>query len=69
VLLLGLGIDELSMVPASIPAVKELIRSVTRSQALELAQMALSCETAAEVLKHCRALISKVAPEILELVK
>lgn len=68
-LLLGLGIDELSMVPASIPAVKELIRSATLSQALELAKTALSCETAPEVLKHCRALITKVAPEILELVK
>jgi phosphotransferase system enzyme I (PtsI) len=68
-LLMGLGIDELSMVPASVPAVKELIRSVTRVQALELAQTALSCETAQEVLKHCRALVAKVAPEILELVK
>ncbi len=68
-LLLGLGVDELSMVPSSVPAVKELIRRVTRVQAQELAQMALTCETATEVLKHCRALVSKVAPEILELVK
>jgi phosphotransferase system enzyme I (PtsI) len=68
-LLVGLGVDELSMVSASVPAVKELIRSVTRAQAIDLAQTALSCETASEVLKHCRALIAKVAPEILELVK
>ncbi len=68
-LLIGLGIDELSMVPASVPAVKELIRGVTHKQAIELANTALTCETAAEVLKHCRLLISKVAPEILELVK
>lgn len=67
-LLVGLGIDELSMASSSVPAVKDLIRSVTRSQAAELAQTALSCETAAEVLKHCRALVLKVAPEILELV-
>lgn len=68
-LLLGLGIDELSMSSSSIPAVKDLIRSVTFPQAVELAQTALSCETASEVLKHCRALTAKVAPEILELVK
>ncbi len=68
-LLLGLGIDELSMVPASVPAVKELIRRVTLVEARDLAQTALSCETATEVLRHCRALIAKVAPEILELVK
>lgn len=68
-LLMGLGIDELSMTSTSVPAVKELIRRATRAQAVELAQTALSCENAAEVLKHCRALVLKVAPEILELVK
>lgn len=68
-LLLGLGIDELSMAPASVPAVKDMIRSVTWKQAQELARTALTAETAAEVLQHCCDLTGQVAPEILELTK
>lgn len=68
-LLLGLGVDELSMAPASVPAVKSVIRNATLVQARQLARVALAAETAAEVLQHCQRLTSKVAPEILELVK
>ncbi len=68
-LLLGLGIDELSMAPAALPAVKEMIRSVTLVQAKRLAEGALREDTAAGVLAHCRELMARVAPEILELVK
>ena len=68
-LLIGLGVDELSMAPASVPAVKAMIRSVSLEQAQRLAEMALSVETAEEVLELCRNLTAKVAPEILELVK
>ncbi len=68
-LLMGLGIDELSMAPAALPAVKEMIRSVTLVQAKLLAEAALREETAAGVLAHCRELMARVAPEILELVK
>jgi len=68
-LLMGLGIDELSMAPAALPAVKEMIRNVTLEQAKLLAEVALREETAAGVLVHCRELMARVAPEILELVK
>jgi len=68
-LLLGLGIDELSMAPSALPAVKDMIRSVTLAQAKRLAETALREETAADVLKLCRELTARVAPEILELVK
>ena len=57
------------MAPASVPAVKAMIRSVSLEQAQRLAEMALSVETAEEVLELCRNLTAKVAPEILELVK
>lgn len=67
-LLLGLGIDELSMVPSSVPLVKSIIRSITMVQARELAEVALAAGTAVEVLEQCRALAAKVAPEILELI-
>ncbi|MEI8350853.1 MAG: phosphoenolpyruvate--protein phosphotransferase [bacterium] len=68
-LLLGLGIDELSMVASAVPAAKDMIRSVVLSQAQELARMALAAETAAEVLQLCYDLTAQVAPEILELTK
>lgn len=68
-LLLGLGIDELSMAPASVPAVKDLIRGATLVQAKRLAQTALRAESASEVLNACRELTAQVAPEILELIK
>jgi phosphotransferase system enzyme I (PtsI) len=67
-LLLGLGIDELSMVPSSVPLVKSIIRSMTMGQAKELADSALLAGTALEVLERCRTLVARVAPEILELV-
>lgn len=68
-LLIGLGIDELSMAPASVPAVKNIIRSITVEQARVLAELALVAGSSAEVMEHCRKLIAAVAPETLELVQ
>ncbi len=68
-LLMGLGIDEFSVVPASVPMMKDAIRSVTWGEARELADRALAASTASEVVEYCRALTARVAPEILELVK
>jgi phosphotransferase system enzyme I (PtsI) len=68
-LLIGLGIDELSMAPASVPLVKDIIRSITSEQAKVLAEASLAAGSASEVMVHCRKLIGLVAPEILELVK
>ena len=48
-LLLGLGLSELSMNPVSIPRVKKLMRSVTFRQAKEVLDRALDCKTATEV--------------------
>ena len=46
---LGLGLDELSMAPPAIPAVKEAIRSTTFAAAQTLAQEALRQSTLQEV--------------------
>ncbi|MDE3083747.1 MAG: phosphoenolpyruvate--protein phosphotransferase [Verrucomicrobiota bacterium] len=43
-LLLGLGVDELSMTPPLLPAVKYLVRSIKMSDAKKLAQEALGME-------------------------
>lgn len=48
-LLVGLGLDELSMTPGAIPLMKRIIRSVTYGQAAEVAQRVFGCATAQEV--------------------
>jgi phosphotransferase system enzyme I (PtsI) len=48
-LLVGLGMAELSMIPAAIPAVKHVIRRALRSDAEALAAEALALTSAAEV--------------------
>ena len=48
-LLVGHGLDELSMSAVTVPAVKERIRAVDSAAARALAEEALACETRAEV--------------------
>jgi len=67
-LLLGMGIDELSMAPAALPAVKDVIRKTPLSEARKLAEAALAAGTAGEVQRLCREFIRRSAPELLELV-
>ncbi len=59
-ILLGLGLTEMSMNPFSIPRVKKLTRSVTFRQAKELLDRALECKLASEV-EH---LVKKEASKI-----
>ena len=49
VMLLGLGVDHLSMTSASIPRVKYLIRAIKISDAKALVKEALEKETAHEI--------------------
>ncbi len=67
-LLLGMGVDELSVAPAVVPMVKDAVRSIRYGSAKDLAKIALSCKSAVEVLSHCRRMLNEVAPEILELI-
>lgn len=66
-LLLGLGVEELSTSPGAVPLVKDVIRHIRYTEALELAEAARGMATGAEVLARCRALVRRAAPEILEL--
>lgn len=68
-LLIGLGVDELSINAPGVPLVKAVIRSLRFSEAEELAQGALRSGSAEEVLESCRKLVNRIAPEILELVE
>ncbi|MCE1254647.1 MAG: phosphoenolpyruvate--protein phosphotransferase [Anaerolineae bacterium] len=48
-LLLGLGLDEFSMAPKSIPAVKQLLRSLNSADCEKIAEHALTLSTTAKV--------------------
>jgi len=57
-ILVGLGVDELSVSVPSIPAIKAQIRRLSLAQCRELAQRALKCRTGDEV----RALLPEIQP-------
>ena len=67
-LLIGLGLDELSVSPTSVPPIKHVIRRLSYPQAEALAEEAVRSESGRAVLDLCRELLREVAPEILELV-
>ncbi|MEO0156699.1 MAG: putative PEP-binding protein, partial [candidate division WOR-3 bacterium] len=68
-LLVGFGIDELSMSPSSIPRAKLVLRTLTVSQCQEIAQEALNFRTALEVKKFLSRVVRKKFPGIEELIK
>jgi phosphoenolpyruvate-protein phosphotransferase len=53
-ILVGLGVDELSLNPAGIPRIKSILRDLTMEQARLLAEKALCCQTSAEVRQLVR---------------
>ena len=65
-LLLGLGVDELSAAPPLVPPLKYLIRQLKMSEAKELAEFALECESAADILARCQELARRIAPGLFE---
>jgi len=66
-LLLGMGVDELSITSSAVPLVKEVIRRIRFSDAQELAEAAHGMPNGSEVLAKCRELVYQASPEILEL--
>ena len=65
-LLLGLGVDELSVAPPSVPQIKFLVRRTKMSEATDLAAFALGCEDSQEILARLRSYLGQVAPSLLE---
>lgn len=57
-LLVGMGVDELSVSPAMIPEIKKLIRSSTRIESQELARKIMACKSGNEaydkILRHMK---------------
>ncbi len=65
-LLLGLGVDELSVAPQSVPQIKYLIRRIKMSEAKEIALAALNSEASTEILDRSQRLVRSVAPSLFE---
>jgi phosphotransferase system enzyme I (PtsI) len=65
-LLLGLGVEELSAASPLVPPLKFLIRRLKLTEAKELAQFALQCESASEICARCQELARQIAPSLFE---
>ena len=61
-LLLGLGVDELSVAPPHLPQIKYLIRRLRHKETVALAESALQNESAAEILARSEAMVRQAAP-------
>ncbi len=65
-LLLGLGVDELSMAPPLIAPVKYLIRRMHLARARQMATEALACDSASEIAARFEAYARETAPSLFE---
>lgn len=65
-LLVGLGVDELSAAPAVIDQVKYVIRRLKLSEAVKLAEFALSCDSPSEIAARSNELVRQIAPSLFE---
>lgn len=63
-LLIGLGMDELSVVPVVLPEIKKIIRSLNYSEMQEVAKTALNMTTSREVEEYLREFMRKRLPDI-----
>ncbi|HWD20197.1 MAG TPA: phosphoenolpyruvate--protein phosphotransferase [Verrucomicrobiae bacterium] len=65
-LLLGLGVDELSVAPPLLPQVKFLIRRLKMDDAKEMADEALKLHSGKEILERSQALARRIAPALFD---
>jgi phosphotransferase system enzyme I (PtsI) len=66
ILLVGLGIDEISASPVTLPKIKKAIRSIRYCDAVEIAQRALAFQTGAESYAFLRAKLKEVCAELAD---
>ncbi|MCK5655680.1 MAG: phosphoenolpyruvate--protein phosphotransferase [Candidatus Aureabacteria bacterium] len=64
-ILVGMGIDELSASSIIVPEIKKVIRSSSFKSLQMLSEKVLKCSTSYEVRKLARALLKKTAPEFV----
>jgi phosphotransferase system enzyme I (PtsI) len=64
-LLLGMGLRQLSVTPHNIPEIKKIVRSVSLEEATQVAQEALRMETARDVNNYLREQTRRILPEVV----
>jgi phosphotransferase system enzyme I (PtsI) len=62
-LLLGMGLRQLSVTPHNIPEIKKIIRSVSIEEAVQVAREAMNLETARDVNHYLRDQARRILPE------
>lgn len=65
VLLIGLGLRQLSMAPKEIPEIKKIVRSVTINQCEAIARKVMRMDSDRQVLNLLRDELGRIAPEFL----
>jgi phosphotransferase system enzyme I (PtsI) len=64
-LLLGLGLRQLSVTPQNIPEIKNIIRSITLEDAKQVAQETMRFDTARDVNSYLREQTRRILPEVV----
>jgi phosphoenolpyruvate-protein phosphotransferase (PTS system enzyme I) len=67
VILLGMGVDELSMNPVMIPAIKRIIRGVRWSEAQEVARGVLRERRAKDVQTYLEQMMARRFPQVMSI--
>jgi phosphotransferase system enzyme I (PtsI) len=63
-LLVGLGIDELSVVPPVLPEIKKIIRSIRLKEAKRIAEKVLVLQNSEEVQKFLAGVMREKMPDV-----
>jgi phosphotransferase system enzyme I (PtsI) len=64
-LLLGMGLRQLSVTPQNIPEIKKIIRSVSVEEAKQVAAQAQRLDTARDVNHYLREQTRRILPEVV----
>ena len=64
VLLVGMGIDELSVVPTVLPEIKKIIRSIKQKDAKRVADKVLTLATEDEITEYLASIVKDKVPGI-----
>ena len=65
-LLIGLGVEELSVGPHQVPRVRRAIRTLNHSECLAMAEQALSTALSQEIFDLTNSLAERYYPELLD---
>ncbi len=64
ILLLGLGLDELSVVPTVLPEIKKIVRSIKHKDARKLAEKVLSLSSEREIAEYLTSVLKEKLPDL-----